>query len=58
MTDYRAFFCRRQESSACARLGLRTHEKHYASNNTGRTDRDGPTPRHGGAAGRRHADHP
>ena len=30
----------------------------YASNNTGRTGRDGPTPRHGGAAGRRHADHP
>ena len=25
---------------------------HYASNYTDRTDRDGPTPRHGGAAGR------
>ena len=24
---------------------------HYASNNTGRTGRDSPTPRHGGAAG-------
>ena len=31
---------------------------HYASNNTERTGRDRPTPRHGGAAGRRHADHP
>ena len=32
---------------------------HYASNNTiDRTDRNSPTPRHGGAAGRRHADHP
>ena len=31
---------------------------HYASNNTDRTDRDSTTPRHGGAAGRRHADHP
>ena len=30
---------------------------HYASNNTDRTDRDSPPPRHGGAAGRRHADH-
>ena len=31
---------------------------HYASNNTDRTDRNRPPPRHGGAAGRRHADHP
>ena len=31
---------------------------HYASNNTGRTDRDSQPPRHGGAAGYRHADHP
>ena len=31
---------------------------HYASNNTDRTDRDSPPTRHGGAAGRRHADHP
>ena len=31
---------------------------HYASNNTDRTDRDSPPPRHGGAAGRCHADHP
>ena len=30
---------------------------HYASNNTERTDLDSTTPRHGGAAGRRHADH-
>ena len=31
---------------------------HYASNNTERTDLDSTTPQHGGAAGRRHADHP
>ena len=30
----------------------------YASNNTDRPGRARPTPRHGGAAGRRHADHP
>ena len=30
---------------------------HYASNNTDRPGRARPTPRHGGAAGRRHADH-
>ena len=30
---------------------------HYASNNTDRTDRNRPPPRHGGAAGPRHADH-
>ena len=33
-------------------------KKYYASNNTDRTDRNRPPPRHGGAAGRRHADHP
>ena len=31
---------------------------HYASNPTARPGRARPTPRHGGAAGRRHADHP
>ena len=30
---------------------------HYASNNTARPGRARPTPRHAGAAGRRHADH-
>ena len=31
---------------------------HYASNHADRPGRARPTPRHGGAAGRRHADHP
>ena len=31
---------------------------HYDSDYTDRPDRASPTPRHGGAAGRRHADHP
>ena len=36
----------------------RRPEGYYASNNTDRPGRARPTPRHGGAAGRRHADHP
>ena len=59
----RRFLRRRQsinsQNHPLARPPIMIDNDHYASNNTAdRPDRDGPTPRRVGAAGRRHADHP